>query len=163
MQVLVLPLIPGALGFLYSEWAGALAFAISFVATYAWWKMRTGGQTFQLDVGNGVLSVASSSVNETMRLAVLLAVELETKTIQRVQEGGSMIAAMRVIDAKVGDEVDTCRVVLRTEAQAIRLGEKYIAHMDAVENVGKIRVFLRKHGWLPEDERNLPFETSNRG
>ena len=28
-----------------------------------------------------------------------------------------------------------------------------MAHADSVEWLGKIRVFLRSHGWLPEDER----------
>jgi hypothetical protein len=86
-------------------------------------------------------------------LTDLLAVELETKTIRRVHEGDSAIPVMRLLDARVGRDVDTCRVVLRTQHKTVRLGEQHIAHMDAVESVGKIRVFLRRNGWLPEDER----------
>jgi hypothetical protein len=154
VRVLSLPLFVGALAYeLWSELAGLVTLVVSVFGMYMWWRRRTGGEVFYLDVDQGKLTVTSASVNETLGLLKLLAVELETKTIQRVQEGDSMIVGMRFIDSKVGAAVDTCRIVLRTESKTVRMGEKYIAHMDAVEQVGKIRVFLRKHGWLPEDER----------
>jgi len=33
------------------------------------------------------------------------------------------------------------------------LTEAYVSQMDATEWFGKIRVFLRKNGWTPRDER----------
>jgi hypothetical protein len=44
-------------------------------------------------------------------------------------------------------------LVVRGQPDPIPLSEGYFAHMDASEAFGKLRVFLRKHGWVPEDER----------
>jgi hypothetical protein len=44
-------------------------------------------------------------------------------------------------------------LVVRGQPDLIPLSEGYFAHMDASEAFGKLRVFLRKHGWVPEDER----------
>ena len=64
---------------------------------------------------------------------------------------------MRFIDAKVGPKVDTARIVLvSASGRQVTLTQDYLAHMSATEWLGKIRVFLRKHGWLPEDEREGP-------
>jgi hypothetical protein len=73
-------------------------------------------------------------------------------------DGDGAIPAMRFIDAKVGPKVDTARIVLiGASGREVRLTEDYLSHMHATEWMGKIRVFLRKHGWLPEDEReDLP-------
>jgi hypothetical protein len=35
----------------------------------------------------------------------------------------------------------------------VHLTDEYFAHMDSTEWLGKIRVFLRKNGWIPADER----------
>ena len=79
---------------------------------------------------------------------------MDTKTIQKVQEGGDAIPAMRFINATVGPELDTARiVVVGARGTRVPLTTEYIAHMDASEWFGKIRVFLRKSGWVPADER----------
>jgi hypothetical protein len=136
-----------------SSLAALGAMGLSGSGLYLWWRRRGEGDQFTLAVADGVLHIRSRAIDRRITLADLLDVELETKTIQRVEEGGSMIPAVRLLDARVGVEVDTARVVLRTEGATVVLGDKYIAHMDATEGLGKIRVFLRRHGWLPERER----------
>jgi hypothetical protein len=154
LQLTPLPLLVGAVAYrVFGEYVGPLLFAVAAFAMYVWWRRRTGALEFVLRVDRGALLVESQSIHETIRLTDLQAVELETKTIQRVHEGDSLIPAMRLDNTKVGGDIDTCRVLLRTQSVRVRLGEQYIAHMDAVEGVGKIRVFLRKNGWIPEDER----------
>ena len=122
-----------------------------------WWKRAPKAPGIVLRVDDGDLLVRterSETVLERYPLQDLLDVELDIKTIQRVTDGNSPIPAMRFIDSKVGPEVDTARIVLvARDRSPLPLSKEYLAHMDATEWLGKIRVFLRKHRWLPEDER----------
>lgn len=86
------------------------------------------------------------------RLRDIEDVALDTKSIRPVQEGGSAIPAVRFIDSKVGPGIDVARIVLVGDGRSVRLHEDHVAHMTATEWVGKIRVFLRKNGWVPLDE-----------
>lgn len=111
-----------------------------------------------LRVEEGRLSVLSRDLRRqlgTLRLREVEDVGLEIKKIQRVQDGDSAIPAVRFIESRVAPEVDTARIVItgREGRDRMVLTEQYLAHMDATEWLGKIRVFLRKHGWVPEDER----------
>lgn len=111
-----------------------------------------------LRVHAGELSIVSRDrgrVITTVRLAELRDVALDTKTIRKVEPGGGTIPALRHLETTVGPEIDTARIVFLPEPPrpAIRLTEAYLAHMDSVEQLGKIRSFLRAHGWIPEDER----------
>ena len=45
------------------------------------------------------------------------------------------------------------RIVLVAKSGEVPLTEAYLANVDVTEWFGKTRVFLRKHGWLPESER----------
>jgi hypothetical protein len=156
LQVVFLPFTAAAIVYALTDSSiGAVAaLAVAFVLMLRWWRKKTVGDKFVFELERGVLLVSSASMAERVPLADLLSVDLETKTIQRVEEGGSMIPAMRFADPRVGLEVDTCRVVLETATKTIPLGNLFVAHMDATESLGKLRVFLRKHGWLPESERD---------
>jgi hypothetical protein len=90
-------------------------------------------------------------------LSELANVTLELKTIQRVVDGPSAIPAVRFIHSTVAPELHIARIVLvATGGREVRLTEEYLPHFDATDWLGKIRVFLRKQGWVPEDERDLP-------
>jgi hypothetical protein len=135
--------------------ATAVLASISAGWSLHWWR-KPPVEAFLLRIEGAELLVSSASKKSRVArisLVDLEAVALQTKTIQRIHEGGSAIAAMRIIDSKVGPDVDTCRIVLECDSGDVRLGEKYIAHMDATEWLGKIRVFLRKNGWVPANER----------
>jgi hypothetical protein len=154
-QIVSLPIVLGATVYVQlSEIAGVLVFAVGVFLMFRWWRRRSVGEAFLLQVDDGCLHVRSGArAIASLQLHELYAVELDTKTIQRVEEGGSAIPAMRFADARVGLEVDTCRIVLSAANARVVLGDKYIAHMDATASLGKIRVFLRKNGWLPKSER----------
>jgi hypothetical protein len=156
LGLLAVPLLAGALarGFTDSETLPLVAMVASAIALGIWWSRRRAADKVRLEIDNGELHVQRARMDSRVKLADLLGVEFETKTIQRVEEGGSMIMAMRIIDSRVGVEVDTSRVVLRTTGPRILLGEAFISHTDTTETVGKVRVFLRKHGWLPQSERS---------
>ncbi len=125
-------------------------------AGWSYWSWRRGktDDRILLRVEDGVLTVGPAGKATTrVRLADLTDVSLDGKSIQRVEDGASAIPALRFIDSKVGPEVDVARIVLvRSDLPDIPLTSEHVAHMEATEWLGKIRVFLRKHGWVPEDE-----------
>ncbi len=134
--------------------AGAIATA---VLVGWWWRRAHANHDCVLRVDDGALTVSSRKsrlVKTTVRLVDLMDVGLDTKTIQRVGDGGGMIPALRFVEGRVAPEVDISRIVLvEADGTSTALGEKYMANSDATEWLGRIRVFLRKQGWVPGDER----------
>lgn len=129
--------------------------AVGIVVAFAYgiWANRRKHERAKLRIDGGRLLVErKASKPKELLLAALRNVELDIKKIRRVQEGGA-IPDVRFVNSTVGPEVDTARIVLVTDAGRIWLSDAYLAHIDAVESLGKIRVFLRESGWTPEDER----------
>jgi hypothetical protein len=87
-------------------------------------------------------------------------VGLDTKTIRRVQQGNAITPALRFIDLTVGPEFDVARIFFDVDgiAAPLHLTDAYLAHLESVEWLGKMRSFLRSHGWVPEDEREEDVE-----
>jgi hypothetical protein len=133
--------------------------ALAGAAGYSVWswraRKRRGGAV--LRVQRDVLAVeilGKHPFHDRLRLSSLADVVLDIKTIERVMDGGSAIPAMRLIDPTVNPKVDTARIVLSLAGgREIPLTKDYLPHMHATEWLGKIRTFLRKHGWVPDDER----------
>lgn len=88
-------------------------------------------------------------------------VELDTKSVTKVRVDNALDVAVQGT-SPIRPEVDIARIVLvaaspSTDARRpLCLDDRYVAHMDAVEGLGRIRSFLRAHGWTPEDERDDP-------
>jgi hypothetical protein len=105
------------------------------------------------DRGVVITSGPSPGRDDRFTLEGLANVTLDVKTIERAMDGGSAIPALRM-NAGTAPPVDTARIVfVGADGREVLLSEKYVAHMDATEWLGKIRLFLRRHGWVPEDER----------
>ena len=121
------------------------------------WRARTKVVSTVLSIEDGALLVAVGdrwNDCESIRLGELADVALDIKTIQRVMDGDGAIPALRIADSKLGPSVDTARIVLvDASGREVRLGDDYLPHSEATTWLGKIRVFLRQHGWVPEDER----------
>jgi hypothetical protein len=136
--------------------------AVLLVVSVAWavsrWRRTPDPAEVVLIVEYGVLKVtrARSQVLLCARTGRIANVALDTKTIRKVQQGSALTAAARFIDTKVGPEFDVARIVFDVDglAEPVHLSEAYVAHMDCVEWLGRIRSFLRSHGWVPEDERD---------
>jgi len=149
---------PLIVGIVLSQIAGSTVaiagMVASAIAAVWWWKRapNLGQVVLHVDRGELWITSANRTIAERVRLDEVDVV-LDTKTIQKVQEGGSAIPAMRFIDATVAPEQDTARIVVVGRRERIPLTEDYVAYMEATEWFGKIRVFLRKNGWLPVDER----------
>jgi hypothetical protein len=100
-----------------------------------------------------LLAPGSRVTRATLPLDDLLDVTMDTRTITPVEEGDSAIPALRFAAARIGPEVDTARIVLVGRGGSTPLTEAYLPKMDTTEWFGKLRVFLRRSGWVPEDER----------
>jgi len=163
-QLFTVPLLVGiALTMLATPTAGLVGLIAAGAGSIWWWRRAPHAGGVVLFVDHGELRLLSSDRKHEKECFALddVDVVLDTKTIQRVQEGGSAIPAMRFIDATVGPELDTARIVVVGRGRRVPLTEAYVAHMDATEWFGKIRVFLRKSGWLPRDEREVPPESES--
>lgn len=86
----------------------------------------------------------------TMRLADVRTLTLDTRSIAVVEMGPT---TTQYIDTRVGPEIEVSRVVVETERGAHPLFPERIPYSAALERLGSVRAFLRKHGWVPEDER----------
>jgi len=109
----------------------------------------------KLRVEGGVLHLSGLAFSSPIALPLseLLDVYLDTKTIQRIQENPGPIPDLRFINATVSGEMDTARIALELQNETYYLTEERLSHTDANEWFSKIRRFLRRNGWVPDDER----------
>lgn len=137
----------GAMGLL----GGGLAIA------WTYWQRRRAKVVprARLRVDAGVLHLSGAAFPSELAVPLeqLLDVYLDTKTIQRVQENPGPIPDLRFINATVGGEIDTARIALELQTETHFLTVEHVSHTDANEWFSKIRRFLRRQGWVPEDER----------
>lgn len=154
----------GAIGSALIATAGHGAPAAVFLvgcAGFGIWRWRrapdVSGILFSVDRGElTVKEKATGKVVAKSRLLDLVDVRLDTKEIRKVVPGGDAIPAVSFTNTNVNPGVDVARIVLvlGNEAESVRLTDQFLAHMDSVEWVGKIRSFLRKQGWVPKGERD---------
>ena len=141
---------------LLSPTAGLVAM-VATAGLMLWrWKRAPHGHHVLLRVERGevcLLTPGARVARATLPLDDLLDVTMDTRTITPVEEGDSAIPALRFAAARIGPEVDTARIVLVGRGGSTPLTEAYLPKMDTTEWFGKLRVFLRRNGWVPEDER----------
>lgn len=163
LQLVTVPAVVGVtLTMLVNETVGLIGLVTSGVGVVWWYKrgpMRGDARLLRIEDGRDDKMLLITRPNgkplDAVRLRDVMNVELDTKTVEMVQEGASPIVAVRMIESKVGPAVDKSRLVIAlANKKQIRLGDEFQAYMDATEWTGKIRVFLRKHGWVPNDERS---------
>lgn len=157
LQAMSLPVgVAGILSMLVGPTAGLVGLVASGALGIWWWR-RPPPPGVVLRVEGGALIVqrgADKWPGIRYPLVDLVDVALDTKTIQRVEDGGSAIPGMRFVDSRVGPDLDIARIVLVPRVgEPMALTDERGAHMNATEWLGKIRVFLRKNGWVPMDER----------
>jgi hypothetical protein len=157
MVVIGIPILAGAaLAALVHPIVGLLG----MIGTGYWgWKRRHGaasgtGEGAILEVKEGVLRVHLKHANDVGRfqLKQIHAVELELRKVERLQEAGA-IPGLRLQNATVAGAIDNGRIVIVSKTKRFTLTKSYFSNTDSTEWLGRIRVFLRKHGWVPLDER----------
>ena len=156
VQMLFIPLGLGALlAGTVSATVGAIGFVVSALAAYKWWRPQPERAILRLEGDRVHVRLPGQERSKVdLLLSELDDVVLDTKTVQRAIEGDSAIPVMRVIDAKPGFEIDEARIALVfANGRQQLLSEGYFPYTETTEMFGKLRVFFRKHGWKPIDER----------
>lgn len=160
-RALVQTAIIGAIGAGVAAAAGSPTIAAAILVgggvVGAWrWRRAPARPGIAIRVERGSLEITGPRGEALVRarLADVTNVSLDTKSISKVEDGNALDIAIRG-DSRVRPELDVSRIVVTWGAapSTVRLTDAYLAHMDAVEWLGKIRTFLRAHGWVPEDER----------
>lgn len=128
------------------------------VALLVYWFVRSTSKAaagFTLDAADGVLTItrAGSDAAESVALSEVRDVEIERKSIQRVSYHQNAFDA--VPTTEVSGDLDVGRIVVVYEGDRprARLTEEYATGFVCMEHFGKVRSFLRKHGWKPVGER----------
>lgn len=157
MYVLLAPLFIGAGVAAVTSSAGYGLIAGAIVVVYVRYKKRQAKVVPRalLRVDRGELTLSGSGFGEgrSFGLHELLDVYLDTETIQRVQESPGPVPELRFLNATVGPPQETARIALEFRNDTVFLTDERTSHLDASEWFSKIRRFLRKQGWVPEDER----------
>lgn len=123
---------------------------------YGLWYARTMRRAdvvrFEM-VGDEVGVSREGGAPEYFALSSIRDVEMETKDIRRVsyeQQVGAPLPTTNV-SAEVG--VKRMVIVLDGPARRALVTTSYSSASHCTEQFGKVRVFLRRNGWLPLDER----------
>lgn len=122
------------------------------------WGRAPDAPGIEIHVEDGRIEITSPKGDVLLRARLddVANVSLDTKSIANVQDGNALDVAMRG-ESRVRPELDVSRIVVSTygtTGAGVRLTDAYVAHMDAVEWLGKIRTFPRSHGWVPEEKKD---------
>ena len=143
MAPFLLPvLVGGLLAKVGSPTAGLVGF-VAVVGVLVLLRKPNEGR-FVLRVEDGVVEIARErprSPATRVALADLLDVTLDRQTSQPGGRGGSATERVRLAFER------------RAPEEPLFVPDDRITPIEAQEWHGKVRVFLRKHGWLPESER----------
>lgn len=104
-----------------------------------------------MEHGNLVIA-AEGLPPRTLPLAELQDVELDTRSFEKV-EGRVRPDGLIGTGQALTLEVSRLVLVIAGRDVGIPLREEYASYSDSLEWMGKVRLFLRRHGWLPHDER----------
>lgn len=133
----------GLLAKLVSPTVALVPLALAVVVVLVRRKSHEGRFVLRVDEGAGALEVTRERrAGPTVRIALadLLDVTLERQT-HASGRGGSATERVRLALERRGEEA------------AVFVPEDRLTPIEAQEWYGKVRVFLRKHGWVPESER----------
>lgn len=156
--LVALPLVLGIGLAQVNPWGGYVGFGIGAACSLLWRKYRNDPVVLRVDGGRFTVGhVRKKAVAFDVALADLLDVRLETKEVRRLQEGPHAVVGVRYEDSRTVTSTEHGRLVLVHLAGGRKvehpLMKDFVAHMEATEWLSKVRVFLRKHGWTPADER----------
>lgn len=143
--------------FAISQSLGWIAAAVALgAAVYAWTRRSPSGDVQVSVAGDSLLVAAPGRPPARFALADLRNVEIERKAIKRVTYQQHAFDALP--STEVSGDVELARIVLSVEGQpdAVPLVEAWAPVFVCTERFGKVRSFLRAHGWLPLPERDAP-------
>jgi hypothetical protein len=146
--------LPGSLILAIVHWWLSVALVVAVVAWDVVNVRRERRGTIRLSIARSKLAIDATAAGGAVReiaLWKLSNVSLDTRTANRANRE---VRADGIIVSGQAFTVEESRIVFDVGGdEPIVLNEKYSSQDDAAGWLGKIRVFLRAHGWLPEDER----------
>jgi len=130
------------------------AMVVSGLALYLFRRRAKTLPAATLRVEAGTLRVFGPGGREIIATPLhdLVDITLDVKTISMVQESPGPVPELMYVNSTVGPELDTSRIQLVTRSgDPIPLTVDHMPHSDSLEWRGKMRQFLRKHDWKPEE------------
>ncbi len=131
--------------------APALAFA------FFYWRWRRLRSKVLLDVEGSDVFVRLHGARRPIQIPLrdLEAVELDTRTIQRIDRDNSIVGQLTAGNQlRSPSEESRIVLVLAEPRPPVALTDVRVRHSEALEWMGKLRVFLRAQGWRPASERD---------
>lgn len=104
------------------------------------------GDVLEVTLGDGAALFDSP-------LEDVLDVTLDTRTIERIIDHPELAPVPMISHSTVAPPVEESRIDIVTKSRVVPLTNERFSHSDSLEWRGKIRQFLRKHGWEAEHER----------
>jgi len=133
----------------------AVVFAVVVTAGFVVVFRSRPPRGFSLEVHGETLVISRSDESKptTVALGAVRNVEIERKAIQRVTYQQQYSDPMPTTE--LSGDVEVARIVLSLDGDAPpeRLTEAWAPVFVCMERFGKVRTFLRAHGWLPLPER----------
>lgn len=127
-------------------------------ATYRWLQNRK-PERIVVTVRQRIVEVALPSGVQQFELSRLRQIELDTKAIAKAYADN--VVGTAVVSLGVMPAIDVSRIVLVVDAddeddppQRLVLGSDFEGSSEVTLWLGKLRVFFRKNGWIPADERD---------
>ncbi len=138
---------------LWFTWTGPWLSIVLLLIFVARWQVAKRPEVVTLRIHDfGQIEVVLVDRIERRSLDALLDVELDNKVVAQTY-AKTMVGAVEVATG-VQPEHDVSRIVMVfDDGLRLRLGDDYEAYTNVAHALGKIRVFLRRNGWLPDDER----------
>jgi hypothetical protein len=136
---------------LVSPTASVPAFVVVLAALVFWYRRRPKHDVL-LSIADGVLTLQSAQATTTVRLDDVLDVSLDRETQTRIEYGTSATTALSTISVSSVEIAPRHILLVRRGVGPIKLGEP-ILEAHATEWMGRVRAFLRRSEWIPEDER----------
>ncbi len=128
------------------------AVALAAMGVILWQTRRLSRVRLAVDHGDLFVYLRGARRPIQISLADLERVELDTRTIERIERDTSITGQMTA-SMTVKAPSDESRIVLVVGEGRVALTPARVRHSEALEWMGKIRVFLREHGWRPASER----------
>ena len=130
------------------HWAASLALV---AAAIVWDVYRVRRERAGIRLALDGTDLVIGAEGRRVPMATLVNVRLDTRAVSSTN---TMVRADGILGPGPSLSVDESRIeLIVTDAQPLRLTDAYFSQTDSLEWLGRIRRFLRAHGWVPLDER----------
>ncbi|CAN5664413.1 hypothetical protein BH09MYX1_BH09MYX1_57390 [soil metagenome] len=134
-------------------WLSLVGGAIAAVIGYRVWRSSSKPRKIILRVREKKLFVIDGKRSFELAVSALRNVSLDKKEVRKLRDGSPILPELMMVNSTVDATTEIVRVVLEGNGTSFRLTDEYQPYSAGLEGMGKVRVFLRKHGWVPPEEQ----------